>query len=53
VFDRPEVEPWPAWEQKDDGLHIKATRTKRIYNELDWPNPVVLKITSVQPVKRL
>ncbi len=26
---------------------------RKVYNELDWPNPVVLKITSAQAVKRL
>ena len=39
------VIPKTEWKQKDDGLHITATRAQRIYNDRTWPNPVVLKIT--------
>jgi alpha-L-fucosidase len=39
------VIPKTLWIQKDDGLHITATRAQRIYNDRTWPNPVVLKIT--------
>lgn len=42
------VTPKTAWEQRDDGLHITATRAQRIYNDRTWPNPVVLKITHVR-----
>jgi hypothetical protein len=27
-------------------------RTKRVYNDYDWPNAVVLKLTHVEPVRR-
>lgn len=39
------VSPKTEWEQKNNGLHITATRAHRIYNDRTWPNPVVLKIT--------
>jgi alpha-L-fucosidase len=42
---QPDVSPKTLWAQKDDGLHITATRAQRIYNDRTWPNPVVLKIT--------
>jgi len=42
------VIPKTEWDQKDDGLHITATRAQRIYNDRTWPNPVVLKITQVK-----
>lgn len=46
---RPEVIPQTTWKQESDGLHIRAMRAQRIYNDRKWPNPVTLKITHVQP----
>ena len=44
-----EYQPWfdarTTWKQDAQGLHISAARVQRIYNNRDWPNPVVLKIT--------
>ncbi|MBL8217487.1 MAG: alpha-L-fucosidase [Bryobacterales bacterium] len=46
---RPEVNPAPTWQQKDDGLHIRAMFTHRLQDNSKWPNPIVLKITNVKP----
>lgn len=43
------VVPTTTWEQRADGLHIRAMRAQRLYNDRKWPNPVVLKLTHVQP----
>jgi alpha-L-fucosidase len=45
---RPEVIPKTTWQQAPDGLHIKAMHAQRLYNNRQWPNPVVLKITNVE-----
>ena len=37
------------FEQKADGVHISCVRAQRIYNNHKWPNPVVLKLTNVEP----
>ena len=46
---RPEVHPKTTWKQEGDGLHITAYRAQRLYTDRRWPNPLVLKITNVQP----
>ncbi len=46
---RPEVTPQTKWEQTPAGLRISATRAQRIYNDRRWPNPIVFKITNVEP----
>lgn len=46
---RPEVNPKTTWNQDDAGLHITAYRAQRLYTDRRWPNPVVLKITNVEP----
>jgi alpha-L-fucosidase len=43
------VVPKTTWEQKSDGLHVRAMHAQRLYNDRKWPNPVVLKLTHVQP----
>lgn len=45
------VNPEPRWTQDAAGLHVSIMRAQRIYNDWQWPNPVVLKITHAQPVK--
>jgi alpha-L-fucosidase len=42
---RPAVNPKGSWRQDERGLHISAMRAQRLYNNSQWPNPVVLKIT--------
>ena len=45
----PQVTPQTTFRQESDGLHIRAMRSQRIYNDRTWPNPVVIKLTHVQP----
>jgi alpha-L-fucosidase len=44
-----DVVPKTTWKQQADGLHIRAMRAQRLYNDRQWPNPVVLKLTDVKP----
>jgi alpha-L-fucosidase len=46
---QPTVVPKTTWKQDGKGLHIRAMRAQRIYNDRKWPNPVVLKLTHVKP----
>jgi alpha-L-fucosidase len=46
---RPDVVPRSTWTQQPDGLHLRAMRAQRLYNDRTWPNPVVLKLTHVAP----
>jgi alpha-L-fucosidase len=46
---QPAVVPKTSWRQEKDGLHIRAMHAQRIYNDRKWPNPVVLKLTGVEP----
>lgn len=46
---QPDVKPQTTFHQDADGLHIRAMRAQRLYNNRQWPNPVVLKITHVEP----
>jgi alpha-L-fucosidase len=45
---RPKVTPRTTWKEEKDGLHITAIRAQRLYNNREWPNPVVLKITNAE-----
>ncbi len=45
----PNADATTYFEQKDDGIHISCVRAQRIYNNHKWHNPVVLKITNVEP----
>ena len=46
---RPEVTPKTTWKQDESGLHVAAYRAQRLYTDRRWPNPVVLKLTNVEP----
>lgn len=46
---QPQVDPRPWYEQHSDGLHLRAWNTHRLYNDKRWPNPVVIKLTNVEP----
>jgi alpha-L-fucosidase len=46
----PKADPAPKFVQKDDGLHLDIMLAQRIYNNSLWPNPVVVKLTAVEPV---
>ena len=45
---RPDANPRPAWTRKDNGLEVSYCRTQRLYNDLRWPNPLVLKISGLR-----
>ena len=47
----PKVDPAPKFVQQDDGLHLDIMLAQRIYNNSLWPNPVVVKLTAVEPVQ--
>lgn len=47
----PKADVTPRFEQTADGLKISVVRAQRLYNNSGWPNPVVAKLTHVQPVK--
>ena len=40
-----EVNPSPTITPTDNGLQLSVTRAQRIYNDRDWNNPIVVKIT--------
>lgn len=44
---QPGADAASRWEQRDDGLHISVVRAQRLYNNHEWPNPVVIKLTNV------
>lgn len=46
---RPEITPKTTWTQDSSGLHITCYRAQRLYTDRRWPNPVVLKMTDVEP----
>ncbi len=46
---RPNVVPAPTCKQEADGLHVRAMFTQRLRDDRTWPNPIVLKLTHVQP----
>lgn len=50
---RPDVRPKTTWKQDAEGLaeglHVTAYRAQRLYTDRRWPNPVVLKLTNVEP----
>lgn len=46
---QPTTDAKTYFEQKEDGLHISCVRAQRIYNNHQWHNPVVLKITHAEP----
>jgi alpha-L-fucosidase len=46
---QPNVIPKTTWKQEGDVLRVRAMHAQRIYNDRKWPNPVVLKLTNVEP----
>jgi alpha-L-fucosidase len=48
---RPTVNPKASWHQDEHGLNISAMRAQRLYNNSQWPNPVVIKMTNVVQAK--
>ena len=46
---RPDLDAGSRLEQKDDGLHVSVMNAQRIYCGLQWRNPLVIRITDVEP----
>ena len=46
---QPQTDATTYFEQKEDGLFISCVRAQRIYNNQQWHNPIVLKITNAEP----
>ena len=42
------INPAPSFEQTDEGIELSVTRAQRIYNDRQWSNPIVVKITELQ-----
>ena len=50
VFEyRPDLHPKTTVKQAADGLHIRAMHTQRYRETRQWPNPIVVKLTHVEP----
>jgi alpha-L-fucosidase len=49
VYEYTATIPKTTWKQEPDGLHVRAMFAQRLQDNSKWPNPVVLKITNVQP----
>jgi len=45
----PEADPEPRFQQTEDGLKISVVRAQRLYNNSQWPNPIVAKLNHVEP----
>ncbi|GMV90656.1 MAG: hypothetical protein AMXMBFR82_04340 [Candidatus Hydrogenedentota bacterium] len=45
---QPDADAKPRAEQRDDGLHISVVRGQRLYNNHEWPNPVVVRMRKVE-----
>jgi alpha-L-fucosidase len=49
VYEYTSTVPKTTWKQETDGLHVRAMFAQRLQDNSKWPNPVVLKLTNVQP----
>ena len=45
----PKVVPKTTFHMESDGLHIRTMRSQRLQDNRQWPNPVVVKMTNVEP----
>ncbi|RLD71301.1 MAG: alpha-L-fucosidase [Bacteroidetes bacterium] len=45
----PEVDGHATFDQSSEGLTISVVRAQRIYNNHQWPNPIVVKLEHVEP----
>lgn len=45
----PKVTPQTTFHMESDGLHIRTMRSQRMQDNKQWPNPIVVKITHVEP----
>jgi alpha-L-fucosidase len=49
VLEYTTIVPKTTFEQAADGLHIRAMFAQRLQDNSKWPNPIVVKLTHVQP----
>jgi alpha-L-fucosidase len=49
----PEADPRPRWTQDAAGLHLDVMMAQRLHNDRKWYDPVVLKMTHVEPALQL
>jgi alpha-L-fucosidase len=49
---KPDIKPKTTWTQDGSGLHITAYRAQRLYTNNQWPDPLVVKMTNVEPAMR-
>lgn len=45
----PKVTPKTTFHMEDDGLHIRTMRSQRLQDNKQWSNPVVVRLTNVEP----
>jgi alpha-L-fucosidase len=45
----PKVVPQTTFRMESDGLHIRTMMSQRLQDNRQWPNPIVVKMTDVQP----
>lgn len=48
----PKAVPVSKAEQSSDGLKISVVRAQRVYNNSQWPNPIVVKLENVKFVSK-
>jgi alpha-L-fucosidase len=46
---QPEVDAASHFRQDTSGLHLDVIMAQRLYNDRKWPNPLVVKLTNVEP----
>jgi alpha-L-fucosidase len=46
---RPDVDASPRWRAEGGGIELDIMMAQRLYNARKWPNPVVVKLTKVEP----
>ncbi|MCH6259004.1 alpha-L-fucosidase [Puniceicoccaceae bacterium K14] len=49
---RPQKNPESRYKQTEDGLEISVVRAQRLYNNRNWPNPIVVKLENVEFIER-
>src|SRR4051794_5211040 len=49
----PDADPRPRWTEDAGGLHLDVMMAQRLHNDHQWHDPVVLKITHVEPALKL
>jgi alpha-L-fucosidase len=47
---QPDADTETRWHQDEEGLHISALLSYRVYNDRKWPNPIVIRITNAANV---